>query len=76
MFVLLMAEKCKLCEIIKRMVDVYGEAWFNQRTVYENLKSTVHGIDTLADSMIKKVLGMVKSKESFADCVQRPERPH
>ena len=52
----LMAEKCKPCEINRKMCDVYGEACFNQNNVYKKAKyrvtitslsqKTEHGVET------------------------------
>ena len=34
----LVAEKCKPCEIYRRMCDVYRKACFSQKNVYERAK--------------------------------------
>ena len=39
----LLAEKCKACEIYRRMCDVYGEACFSQRNFS---KWATHGFAT------------------------------
>ena len=40
----MVAEKCKPCEIYRRMCDEYGEACFSQRNIYKLAK---HGIATM-----------------------------
>ena len=82
----LLAEKCKQCEIYRRMCNVYREACFSQNFFY---KSAKHGFTTTSlnqkDSPWsgknrlsgkEKVLGTEVSKENHTDRLLGHERKH
>ena len=73
-------------EIYRRMCDVYGEAWFNQKmfTIRLNMsssrcdwvKKTVHGVEAHRLSSIEKVLGTVVNQRDHTDSVLGHEMTH
>ena len=75
----LVAEKCKLCEIYRRMCDMYGDAYFTKKNVFftsglniglllwARVKKTAHEMETHWLSSKVKVLGTAVSKEGQAD---------
>ena len=68
----LVTEKCKQCEIYKRMCDVYGKACFS-------LKMFTNGLNIgllLRAWMGEKILGAVLIKEGYVDSLLEYEKTH
>ena len=82
----LMAQKCKPCEIYRRMHGVYWEAYFSQRIFSNGLNmglpiqawvdKSVHRVETYWLSGKEKVPGTAISKEGHADSFLRHEMTH
>ena len=83
----LVAEKCKPCEIYRKMCDVYTEAGFSQKNMFTNgqnmglplwtwIKKNICGMEMNWLSSKEKVLGAALSKESYADSLLGHERTH
>ena len=83
---LFLIEKCKPCEICRRMCNVCGEALFPQKMFTNELniglslqtwvKKTIHGMEMYWLSSKEKVLGSVISKEGHAVSVLGYEKTH
>ena len=83
----LVAEKCKPCEIYRRMIDIYGETSFGQKMftnelnmdlplLWVQVKKTVHRMETLWLSVKEKVLAAAVNKEGSADLFWDTKRNH
>ena len=82
----LKAEKCKPCEIYRRVCSVYVEACFNQKifTNWQNMdlprqalvEKTIHGVEAHRLSSKENFLGAVVSENGNSDNIQGHTRTH
>ena len=83
---LLLAEKCKTCEIYWRICNVYREESFSQKMftnglnkdfpLWDTVEKTVHRVEAHWLSSNKNVPTAVVSKEGHADSLQGHKKTH